>query len=158
MACGKRTKVHYNSKQTMLTYPAVIVPDGDGFFVSFPDIPEALTQGHTREEAIEMAADALLTAMDFYVDDKRPVPMPSSVKRGQVAIDLPASAAAKVLLLNAMIDQHVTAAELARKLHTSPQSVTRLVDLGHASKIDAIADALHAMGRKLTLGVTLAER
>lgn len=140
----------------MLTYPAIIASDGDGFFVKFPDIPEALTQGETREEAVEMAADALLTAMDFYVSDKRPVPMPSPVKRGQVGIDLPASAAAKVFLLNAMLDQHITAAELARKLHTSPQSVTRLVDLGHASKIDAIADALQSMGRKMTLGVTSA--
>ena len=137
----------------MLIYPAIVERDGEGFFVRFPDIPEALTQGRTREEALDMAEDALLTAMDFYFGDKRKVPMPSVVKRGQTGIGLPASVSAKVLLLNAMIEQHVTPAELARKLHASPQSVTRLVDLAHASKIDAIADALHAIGRRLTIGI-----
>ncbi len=137
----------------MLIYPAIFERDGKGFFVRFPDIPEALTQAETREEALDMAADALLTAMDFYFEDKRKVPMPSAVKRGQAGVSLPASVSAKVLLLNAMIDQHVSAAELARKLHTSPQSVTRLVDLTHTSKIDAIADALRAIGKRLTIGV-----
>lgn len=31
-----------------------------------------------REEALAMAADALTTAMDFYFDDRRPVPAPSA--------------------------------------------------------------------------------
>ncbi|WHZ18549.1 MAG: Antitoxin HicB [Rhodanobacteraceae bacterium] len=137
----------------MLTYPATLVPDGDGYFVRFPDIPEALTQGRTREEALDMAADALRTAMDFYFEDGRRVPVPSRVKRGQVGIELPPSVAAKVLLLNTMLEQHVTAAELARRLHTSPQSVNRLVDLGHATKIDTVATALKALGRHMELVV-----
>lgn len=42
--------------------------------VRFPDLPEALTQGETLEQAIAMAADALVTAPDFYLEDGRPVP------------------------------------------------------------------------------------
>lgn len=137
----------------MLTYPATITPDGEGFLVQFPDVPEALTQGRTREQAVTMAADALRTAMNFYFEDGRPVPSPSRVKRGQVGIELPASLAAKVLLLNTMLQEHVTPAELARRLHTSPQSVNRLVNLGHATKIDAVAGALKAMGRHMELAV-----
>jgi predicted RNase H-like HicB family nuclease len=57
----------------MLSYPARIQRDGEGFVVSFPDIPEALTGAATREEALAMAADALTTAMDFYFEDRRPV-------------------------------------------------------------------------------------
>ena len=68
----------------MLSYPARIIHDGDGFMVSFPDIPEALTGAPTKEEAQELAADALLTAMDFYFEDRREVPPPSALKRGQV--------------------------------------------------------------------------
>jgi len=137
----------------MLTYPAVLTPDDGGFVVTFPDIPEALTQGDTREEAIEMAADALRTAMDFYFEDRRKVPAPSRVKRGQVGIELPASLSAKVLLLNAMLEDRVTPAELARRLKTSPQVVNRLVDLGHATKIDAIAAAAKALGRRMELAM-----
>lgn len=137
----------------MLIYPARVTPDGDGYLVQFPDIPEALTQGGTREEALDMAADALRTAMDFYFEDGRRVPMPSRVKRGQVGVELPPSIAAKVLLLNTMLEQRVSPAELARRLHTSPQSVNRLVNLGHATKIDTIAMALKALGRRLELVV-----
>lgn len=137
----------------MLTYPATLVRDGDGYLVRFPDIPEALTQGKTREAALEMAADALRTAMDFYFEDARRVPTPSRVKRGQVGVELPPSVAAKVLLLNTMLEQRVTAAELARRLHTSPQSVTRLVDLNHTTKIDTVAGALKALGRHMELVV-----
>lgn len=53
----------------MLSYPARIARDGEGFVVSFPDIPEALTGAPTREEAIVLAADALTAAMDFYFED-----------------------------------------------------------------------------------------
>ena len=52
-----------------------------------------------------------------------------------------------------MLDQRVTAAELARRLHTSPQSVNRLVNLAHATKIDTVAVALKALGRHMELVV-----
>lgn len=138
----------------MFRYPARLIPDGTGFAVKFRDIPEALTCGSTREEAIDMARDALATAMDFYFEDKRAVPMPSLPKRGEVLIDLPASVAAKVLLLNAMLAKKVNASELARRLHTRRQEINRVIDLRHTTKIDTIAAALAALGMHLELSVT----
>ena len=41
-------------------YPCTLTPEnGSGFTVSFPDVPEALTSGDDRREALEMAEDAL---------------------------------------------------------------------------------------------------
>ncbi|TES71454.1 type II toxin-antitoxin system HicB family antitoxin [Burkholderia cepacia] len=137
----------------MLRYPALIEPDEDGFMVSFRDIPEALTGGKTVEEAREMAADALLTSMDFYFEDKRPVPSPSKLKKGEELVALPASVSAKVLLLNEMLAQGVTPSELARRMGTRPQDVNRIMDLGHTTKIDTIAAAFEAIGRKLELTI-----
>ena len=105
----------------------------------------------TEPKAIELAADALTTAMDFYFEDRRPVPPPSPVKRGQIAVDLPASVAAKVLLLNEMLAQGKRPAELARLMNTRPQEITRLIDLHHSTKIDTIAAALLVMGKRLDL-------
>ena len=138
----------------MFRYPARLIPDGTGFAVKFRDIPEALTCGATREEAIDMARDALATAMDFYFEDQRVVPTPSPPKRGDVLVDLPASVAAKVLLLNAMLAQKVTAAELARRLHTRRQEINRVIDLRHTTKIDTIEAALAALGMHLQLSAT----
>jgi antitoxin HicB len=137
----------------MLSYPARLRRDGDGFMVSFPDIPEALTGAATREQALAMAADALVTAMDFYFEDRRPVPAPSEAKRGQVLVDLPPSVAAKVLLLNEMLAQGTIPAELARRMSVRPQEVNRLTDLRHATKIDTIAQALSVLGKRLELSV-----
>lgn len=92
----------------MFRYPARLKADEVGFTVTFRDIPEAITASETREEAIEMAADALATAVDFYFEDKRPVPLPSDAKRGETLIELRVSVAAKVLLLNAMLAQRET--------------------------------------------------
>lgn len=136
-----------------MKYPAKFEPDHDagGFIVTFRDIPEAVTQGESETEAAAMAADALLTAMDFYFDDKREVPAPSAARKGEHLISLPASVAAKVLLLNEMLRQNVGPTELARRLDTTKQEVNRIVTLSHATKIDRIEDALGALGKSLTL-------
>ena len=68
----------------MLRYPAIFEPaEEGGFVVTFPDIPEAITQGEDVDDAMLHAADALETALDFYFDAQRPVPKPSKPKRGQ---------------------------------------------------------------------------
>lgn len=137
----------------MLSYPARIARDGASFIVSFPDVPEALTGGSTRDEALAMAADALTTAMDFYFEDRRAVPAASVPKRGHVMVDLPASVAAKVLLLNEMLAQGIRPAELARRMHVRPQEMNRITTLGHPTKIDTLADAFAAIGKRLQLSV-----
>src|ERR1700692_3190796 len=96
-------------EKSMLAYPVTLTPDkkDGGYVVTFRDIPEAITQGETVEEALAMAAEALESAMDFYFEEKRTVPMPSPAKRRQPMVELPLSLSAKVLLLNEMIRQHV---------------------------------------------------
>ncbi|MBS0426649.1 MAG: type II toxin-antitoxin system HicB family antitoxin [Proteobacteria bacterium] len=135
----------------MFSYPARVTRDGEGFVVTFPDIPEAVTGAADRAEAIELASDALTTAMDFYFEDRRAVPLPSPRKGGQILVDLPASVAAKILMLNEMVAQGTRPAELARLMNVRPQEVTRLMDLHHPTKIDTIAAAIRAMGKRLDL-------
>ena len=139
----------------MFMYPVTLTPDpGDGgFVVTFVDIPEAITQGDTVPEALAAAREALESALDFYFEDKRAVPLPSKTKRGQQVVELPASLSAKVLLLNEMVTQNVRPAELARRLNTTPQEVNRLTNLRHTTRIDSIAAALQAMGKHLDLRV-----
>ena len=125
-------------------------PEG-GYTVTFPDIPEAITCGKSIEDALYHAKDALESAMDFYFDDRRPVPAPSKPKRGQPVVTLPASLCAKILLLNEMLRQKVPPAELARRIGTTRQEVNRLTNIRHTSKIDRIDAALQALGKSLVL-------
>jgi len=137
----------------MFMYPVTLTPDNGGFVVTFTDIPEAITQGETEDEALAAAKDALESALDFYFEDKRAVPTPSKAKRGQHVIELPASLSAKILLLNEMIAQNVRPAELARRLHTTPQEINRLTNVRHTTRIDGIAAALQALGKHLDMRV-----
>ena len=132
-----------------MEFPVNLRKDGKFILVTFPDIPEAITQGDNRAHALEMAKEALESAMDFYFKDLRAVPLPSKPKPGQVTVELTPSVAAKVLLLNEMVRQKVRPAELARRIGTTPQEVSRLTNLRHASKIDRVDAALRALGKRL---------
>jgi antitoxin HicB len=127
--------------------------DEGGYVVTFPDIPEAITQGEDIEDALRRGADALESALEFYFEARRPVPAPSKPKRGQRVVELPVSLAAKVLLLNEMLRQNVRPAELARRIGTTPQEVNRLTDFRHTSRIDGVDAALRALGRRLEVQV-----
>jgi antitoxin HicB len=136
----------------MLRYPAQFkAAEEGGFVVTFPDIPEAITQGESVEDAMLHAADALTSALDFYIEEGLPIPAPSKPKRGQHLVELPASYAAKIILLNEMEVQKVRPAELARRLKVTRQEVNRLIDWRHTSKIDAIAGALKALGKTIEI-------
>jgi antitoxin HicB len=136
----------------MLRYPAHFEPaEEGGFVVTFPDIPEAITQGEDVEDALVHAADVLESAMDYYIEDGIPIPAPSKPKRGQHLVELPASYAAKILLLNEMASQKVRPVELARRLKVTPQEVNRLIDWRHTTKIDGIAAALKALGKTMEI-------
>lgn len=125
--------------------------DDGGHIVSFPDIPEALTQGDTREEALEMAQDALLTAFEFYFEDSEKIPAPSEITGDY--IELPVSAVAKILMLNLFVDSKLTQSDLARGMGVKKQEITRLFNLRHSTKIDTINHAITVMGHRLQLSL-----
>lgn len=120
-----------------------------GFFVEFPDIPEALTQGTTKDEALENARDALVTAFEFYFEDGDKIPEPSVLTGDYV--DLPLSVEAKVLMLNAFIESGISQTELAERMNVKKQEVTRLFDLKHSTKIDTIQKAINSLGHKVEI-------
>ncbi len=138
----------------IMNYPALFeaVEEG-GFVLSFRDIPEAITQGETEEHAKAQAEDALLTAMEFYFEDKRPVPHPSALRPGEQLVSLPLSVWIKVLLLNEQLAAGVKNAELARRMGAAPQEVNRITNLHHTTKIDTIAKAFACLGKQLLIDV-----
>lgn len=139
----------------MLEYPVILdaQPEG-GFVVTFPDVPEAITQGEDEEEALLYAVDALETALSFYVDARKPLPLPSRPKRGQHTVRPSALEGAKLDVYREMTDQGVKKAELARRLGWHMPQVDRLFDLRHASRLDQIEAAARALGKHLEVRVT----
>jgi antitoxin HicB len=131
-----------------------LTPDTNGtFLVQFPDVPEALSVAEDESEALVNGQETLEAAIEIYFDEKRIVPAPSKVKRGQLSITLPALVSAKVLLANEMVSQGVRKAELARRLNVHMPQVDRLVDLRHSSKLENIEQAFHKLGKHIEIRV-----
>ncbi|HEY1259085.1 MAG TPA: type II toxin-antitoxin system HicB family antitoxin [Stellaceae bacterium] len=121
-------------------------PEG-GFTVTFPDVPEAITQGETQAEATAMAEDALVTALSFYTDRAEPLPRPSAAHGRPVAY-LPALVAAKLALHDAMLASGISNVELALRLGTDEKMVRRLRNPLHQSRINQVDAALRVLGRR----------
>lgn len=137
---------------TSFQYSMSVEDNGEGGFIGhFRDVPEAVTECWSLDELKEDALDALITAIDFYMKDGRKFPAPSELQTGEIAVDLPASVVAKVLLLNTMVEANVRPADLARKMHIKPQEVTRITDIKHSTKIDTLQNAFKALGKELVL-------
>jgi len=137
----------------MFDYPVNLEeqPEG-GFIVTFPDIPEAITQGEDADEALLYAVDALETALSFYVEVRKPLPVPSPAE-GRPTVRPSTLECAKLGVYREMTTQGLRKAELARRLGWHLPQVDRLFNLKHASRIDQLEAAARVMGRRLEIKV-----
>ncbi len=61
-----------------LFYPAIFHnAEEGGFWVSFPDLEECLTEGDDMTQAYEMAVNALGLALTSRLEENEPIPSPS---------------------------------------------------------------------------------
>lgn len=138
----------------MFDYPVNLTPDDGAVLVTFPDVPEAITFGMDEDEALLQAVDALETALSFYVDARKPLPAASKARRGQKTVRPSALECAKLGVYQAMTEQGIKKAELARRLGWHMPQIDRLFDLRHASRLDQIEAAAAALGRHVEVRVT----
>lgn len=139
------------------SYPATLTPQAEGgFTVTFPDVPEAITEGDDRTSALAAAQDALVAALGFYVDGEQPLPAPSAA-RGRPLVAVPALVAAKLALHEALTTTpSATVAGLARALGIDPKNVRRLLDLDHRSHIGEVEAALAHLGVRIEVAARAA--
>lgn len=138
----------------MFDYPVNLTSDDGTVLVTIPDVPEAITFGADEDEALLYAVDALEAALSFYVDDRKLLPKPSKPRRGQRTVRPSALECAKLGVYQAMTEQGISKAELARRLGWHMPQVNRLFDLKHAPRLDQIEAAARALGRHVEVTVS----
>jgi antitoxin HicB len=135
-------------------YPANLTPEkGGGFTVEFPDLPEAITSGNDRADALLQAADCLEEAVAGRIADGLEVPVPTVARRKQVQVPLPAPMAAKAALYLAIQEAGLTNSELARKLGVDEKEIRRMLDPRHATRLSRIQMALDFLGKRLVVSL-----
>jgi len=134
-----------------IEYPAQIEKAEDGiFFVSFPDIEEAMTQGENMEEALFNASEVLTLTLEYRLDEDREIPEPSQITNSNTYLISP-SAKVQAALLVRKAREGKSLAELARTLETSWPSVKRLENPHNSPTLKMIDKAAAALGKRLVL-------
>jgi antitoxin HicB len=135
-------------------YSADVKRDEAGYFlVTFPDFPEAGTDGETLEEALAEAADCLAEAVAGRIARTENIPKATRKQKGQYAIATPAQVAAKAALYLTMKEAGIDKSDLARRLGRNVKEVQRLLDPKQPSEIRHLEEALAAIGQELVVGV-----
>ena len=130
----------------MLDFPVTLQDDDGTVLVTSPDFPELTTFGDDRDEALARAVDALEEAIAARISARQGIPEPSA---GETRIALPTLTAVKALLYQAMREQGIGKAELARRLGWHLPQVDRVLDVHHSSRLDRLDMALSAIGLQL---------
>ncbi len=115
-------------------YPVTLSGQRDGkILVSFPDVPEALTEGENEPEALTEAEDCLVAALGGYISRGWALPDPS-IAGNRPTVRLPERIAGKLALYAAMRERKMLPATLAEKLGKPRAWVDHLLDLDEPSR------------------------
>ena len=136
------------------SYPVILKPDTNGSAIAqFPDIPEAITVGTDETNALEWALDALVVALIGYIEEKRDIPSPSKSRKGQKTIHLPPQVAMKLAIYQGMRDQHITQAELGKRMNIDGRQIRRILNLDHNTSFSHLVRALKCLGKELVIDI-----
>ncbi len=131
-------------------YPAKIAKDTNGkYFVKFSDIPGAITEGETLDEAIFNASEAITGVLEVMIEEGVDVPIPSKVKKGEHLIAPEARVQSALLLHWGRGDR--TIAEIARSVNTSWAAIQKLEKPGHTPSLSQLEKVAHALGKQLVI-------
>ena len=128
-----------------------IEQDGDDYVVAVRNVPQIVTSGYTYAEAQELAKNALVCLIQSYMKRGLPLPVAGDAEQGDIAINLPAPLAAKMVIYSAWLDAKISKTELAKRMGRSETEIRRLLDPKYGTKIDQLAEAAKALGGLLTV-------
>ena len=132
-----------------IRYPAIVEPqEPNGFFVRFPDIEEAFTQGDTLDECLFNATEVLTLVLEHRLEEKLPIPEPSQIE-GAHWVSPDAKTQAAILLRQARGERPLS--EVARALQTSWPAAQRLEDPRHWPNLRQLEKAAAAVGKQLVI-------
>lgn len=144
-----------------MTTPAYRIrfePDDNGtLLVTCDAFPEVTTFGEDEARGARNALGAIEEAIAARIADGREVPSPDPRSRraseSEALVPLPVLTALKVLLYRSLHAEGLTRAELARRLGWHREQVDRLFRLDHASRMDQIELAFHALDQEVEISV-----
>lgn len=136
-----------------IEYPAIFDPAAEGgYTITFPDFPEAISEGDTLEEANFNAIEVLDLTLKSRMEDNEAIPLPhigSGEHVHMIAPDVNIQAA----LLIKLNRGEKKFSDLARSLGTSWPAVSRMEDPKHWPSLRQLDKMAVALGKRLVLSL-----
>ena len=124
-----------------------------GIVVSFPDIPEAITEGRDRADAYAQAEEALGLALLSYPVRGLPLPAPQARRSGLIPVAVEPEVAVKLAVIEAVREAGISKSELARRIGKDEREARRILDPRHPTKLATLTAALRRLGHRLVITV-----
>lgn len=134
-----------------IRYAALLAtqPEG-GFAVTFPDLPEAITEGDDREEALFNAGEVLTLCLEQRIEDGDTIPDARAVDGGEW-VEPEAGVQVALLMRQARLAQGKTLADMARALDTSWPAAQRLERARGNHTLRQMERAAAALGKRVVI-------
>jgi antitoxin HicB len=127
--------------------------DRRGIVVSFPDVPEAITQGRTPADALAQAEEALGLALLSYPERGLPLPKPKARGANLIPVAVEPEVAAKLALLDVLRERNISKSAFARLIDKDEKEVRRILDPYHSTKMSTLGSALRALNRRMVIAI-----
>jgi antitoxin HicB len=135
-------------------YPVLLsASEEGGYVVTCRNLPQLITQGEDKQDALEQASDAMDEVFAAYMIEGIDFPEPSKAKRHEHLVAPPAETMAKAALYVAMRQAGISKMQLAKQLGVDEKEVRRLLDPHYHSKLPRIAQAISLLGQRLVIGL-----
>ena len=130
-------------------YPCKIQKDKEGkHLVTFPDFPEAFTEGDTEEEALFNASEALTLTLEGRAEEGMTIPLPPQTESGTMIYP---SSRVQAALLVRFSRKERKIADMARSLGTSWPVVSHMEDLHHWTTLRQLDKTASILGKRLVV-------
>jgi antitoxin HicB len=135
-------------------YAVEFQPDDNGtLLVTCPAFPEVTSFGDNADDALTHALGAIEEAMAARIAAGQSVPKCSQRHPGGPAVKLPLLTALKGELYSTVRRKDVSRAELTRRLGWKRNSVDRLFQINHRSRVEQIEAAFAALHQDVDIRI-----
>ncbi len=141
-------------KEISLTYYAKITKEGDCFLVHFRDFKNVFSEGHSIQEVLHNAQEALDGVLLTLAENDGVIPLPSHARKGEYPVPVSVDVAAPILLHILRLSQRKTLSDVARRLKVPYQQYQRL-EYNCNMTLRSLKKAAAAMGARVEIKVYL---
>jgi len=127
-----------------------------GFIASFPDVPEAMTEGKDKRETLLNAQEVLGQALRGRCADNEEFPI--AKHQGGIPVSVGAWDALKLSVIEAFNAAGITKRELSVRLGKDDKEAQRILDPDYPTKTQTLEQALNALGQQVIVIVRPAVR